>query len=82
MRQLAGDWVLLGAQPRNVDWALMRTYLVSLALWLAVVAVLLVIGFVVVRRFRRNDEADKVSTSDMMNAVRDLRVRGQISEDE
>ena len=40
------------------------------------------VGVFIIRRFPKGAEGDKAPTSDMMDAMRDLHARGQLSDDE
>jgi uncharacterized membrane protein len=60
----------------------LREYLPQIMRWVAIGVVLLAIGFFIIRRFPKSAGDDKLATSDMMDAFRDLHDRGQLSDDE
>ena len=62
--------------------AFLQEYLPEMMLWVTVGVVLLAVGVFIIRRFPKGAEGDKPPTSDMMDAMRDLHVRGQLSDDE
>ena len=61
---------------------LLQDHLPEIMLWVAVGVVLLAVGVFIIRRFPKGEEGDKLVTSDMMDAFRDLHARGQLSDDE
>jgi hypothetical protein len=61
---------------------ILRDNLPQVMLWVAVGVVLLALGVFIIRRFPKSGEHDKLATSDMMDAFRDLHARGQLSDDE
>jgi hypothetical protein len=60
----------------------LRDNLPQMMLWVALGVALLALGFFIIRRFPKSGEGDKLATSDMMDAFRDLHARGQLSDDE
>ena len=60
----------------------LRVHLPQIMLWVAIGVVLLAVGVFIIRRFPKGEEDDKLVTSDMMDAFRDLHARGQLSDDE
>jgi len=60
----------------------LREYLPQVLLWGAVGVVLVALGVFIIRRFPKSHDDDKLATSDMMNAFRDLHEGGQLSDDE
>ena len=62
--------------------AFLQEYLPEMMLWVTVGVVLLAVGVFIIRRFPKGAEDDKLATSAMMDAFRDLHARGQLSDDE
>jgi uncharacterized membrane protein len=60
----------------------LQEHLPQIMLWVLVGVVLVAIGVFIIRRFPKGAEDDKLATSDMMDAFRDLHARGQLSDDE
>ena len=54
----------------------------QITVWGGVGVVLVALAVYLIRRFPKGAEGDKPPTSDMMDAMRDLHVRGQLSDDE
>ena len=54
----------------------------QLTVWCAAAAVMVAIGFYIIRRFPRREENGKVRTSEMMTTFRDLHSQGELSDEE
>jgi uncharacterized membrane protein len=62
-------------------WELLQTSYARLVIWAAILAILSVVGYYVVRRFRDESE-DNETSSEMLTKFQDSRVRGELNEAE
>src|SRR5262245_43734358 len=62
--------------------SILQDNLPQIMLWVGVGVVLLAVGVFIIRRFPKSAANDKPPTSDMLDAMRDLHARGQLSDDE
>jgi hypothetical protein len=63
-------------------WDFLSDPKAQIAVWGGVGVVLVAFAVYLIRRFPKGDEDDKLATSDMMDAFRDLHGAGQLSDDE
>ncbi len=58
----------------------LRTPIASAVLWIAVLLVMLAVGYYVMRRFRDRSDDDRQTASDLLTNFREMRQEGDISE--
>jgi hypothetical protein len=63
-------------------WDFLASPYGQITVWGGMGVVLVAFGVYVIRRFPKGADDDKLATSDMMNAFRDLHGTGQLSDDE